>query len=202
MLLSMQQKMRINRMNKERHYLLDRDINSYAVSGSTGIVYTVTVNTDSITCSCPDMTSWAVKYNCVCKHCCFVLLKVRKHTESELAIIIETKHVPPHMVDLQIECNPIYRERYLKLKTQTQSLAQTDFSTIYKDLIKLDCPVCFDELINVKKVVTCPCCQNSIHTNCMEKWLKTHETCVLCRSDIWKHYKNINVKNINVYTAG
>jgi hypothetical protein len=49
----------------------------FSVKGDSGI-YTVTVNKDTgkMTCSCFDMKFWCEKNNCVCKHACYVLLKV------------------------------------------------------------------------------------------------------------------------------
>ena len=48
------------------------------MSCATGNFHTVTINKQNktITCSCIDMEKWAKKFNCICKHCCYVLFKL------------------------------------------------------------------------------------------------------------------------------
>ena len=51
------------------------------------------------------------------------------------------------------------------------------------------CPVCYNDIENTSETVVCPCCQNKMHTTCMERWFQMgNQTCVLCRSDVWKEY--------------
>lgn len=205
--LSFQQQKRIQRLNKERHYLLDISksdtLVTYAVSGSTGNVYMVTIHLNpmdteiGITCNCPDTNNQALQYNCLCKHCCFVLLKVLKLNEDSFYTALKEKHISVDTMTETICCetsqveyyDPEYRERYLQMKGSI-----TEFTMIHKDLTKEECPVCFDSFIN-DSAVSCPCCRNSIHNECMERWLQNHDTCVLCRSDVWKNYKT----EFNVY---
>ena len=53
-----------------------------------------------------------------------------------------------------------------------------------------DCSICYDILKNDKKLVTCPTCKNWFHEHCVNRWLQNHETCVYCRSTIWKQFGN------------
>jgi hypothetical protein len=48
----------------------------FKICGSTKNIYTVELKNNTITCDCPDYESGCVKYQVICKHCCFVLFKV------------------------------------------------------------------------------------------------------------------------------
>jgi hypothetical protein len=51
------------------------------------------------------------------------------------------------------------------------------------------CPVCYNDIENTRDTVVCPCCHNKLHSACMERWFQMgNQTCVLCRSDVWKEY--------------
>lgn len=81
---------RLDRMRNERHFLLDATVVSsvvatLSVSGSTGNVYTVTINnqTKEITCNCPDYNSGAEREEVVCKHCCFAIYRIFRSSLRE-----------------------------------------------------------------------------------------------------------------------
>jgi len=210
-MFSYQQQSRINRLNDERHYLLDV-YNSdtkrvYAISGSTGKVYYINLDPDGesksykISCDCPDMSSWALKYGCLCKHCCFFLIKVLQL--ANLADVIRTHKIQGELPVIEQqrlnECSDdVCRERYL-IRKSSQSDDDNAFTKIYKDLREEVCPICFEQLIitdQCEPLLSCPSCCNSIHSECMKRWLKTHKTCVFCRSIEWENYVQ---HDINVY---
>ena len=94
--LSLHQQIRINKVYSENYYVLDHSITeekiSIKISGSTKSVYTLSVltsdrNNGKIWCDCPDNKSHAAKQNCLCKHCCFMILKIGKWTDDESAIV-------------------------------------------------------------------------------------------------------------------
>jgi hypothetical protein len=45
-----------------------------------------------------------------------------------------------------------------------------------------ECPVCYDVLLNATPLDSCKTCKNSIHKECLQKWLQFNRTCVYCRS--------------------
>jgi|APSaa5957512622_1039677.scaffolds.fasta_scaffold33703_3 hypothetical protein len=56
-----------------------------------------------------------------------------------------------------------------------------------------ECPICSCLLLEnddtIDKLLACPICHAYIHKECMDIWIKHgHNTCVYCRSDIWKKY--------------
>lgn len=57
------------------------------------------------------------------------------------------------------------------------------------------CGICFNELKLDTLMAICPTCRNIIHLNCMRKWMNMgKDTCVYCRSSIWKNYKKEEMK--------
>ena len=53
--------------------------------------------------------------------------------------------------------------------------------TPYTGAVENGCPICFDD--NTVNLVSTPC-KHIYHTACIEEWLKTHNTCPLCRKQI------------------
>ena len=85
------QKKRLQKVSYEPFYLLNLSKNEknnlvFDVSGSTANLYQTTIYPESQTvfCNCPDARSWAKKQGCICKHACFVFLRVLKISENEL----------------------------------------------------------------------------------------------------------------------
>jgi hypothetical protein len=81
---SEQQLKRIEKVFNEEYYVLDHSeeenkINIF-ISGSTKSVYTISINKSDgkLWCDCPDSKSHAARHNCMCKHCCFTIIKIGK----------------------------------------------------------------------------------------------------------------------------
>ena len=73
------------------------------------------------------------------------------------------------------------------------------FHEITKVLTEDDlCPICYDDMTISQGPLSCPCCKNCIHKVCMEVWLENKDTCVYCRSDIWKTYEKSVIVEIHV----
>lgn len=78
------QQRRLERMRRERHFLLDVQLSADSttsqlmVSGSTGNVYTITIDANAcqMRCSCPDFDGHSYYDKVLCKHCCFVIYRV------------------------------------------------------------------------------------------------------------------------------
>lgn len=70
-----------------------------------------------------------------------------------------------------------------------------DFTDLTKHIWTKDetCPICFDDISNDtntnKMTLACPTCHNLIHKECMQIWLNTKKTCIMCRDSIWMHYR-------------
>ena len=212
-MLSNSQQKRLNKIYTDPLYLLDKSITDEGnfllkISGSTANVYNVLidVNGRKIYCTCPDMKSWAKYSKCICKHCCFVLIRVLKifvdnninngHPFFQELIFSprEIIRITRQFNKLIVNANDEFVDSELLAKFKSLNI---DFEPETTKCNDDDCPICFDSLGNNNNV-SCPTCHNVIHKLCMEKWLQSGKsTCVYCRSKIWKLYKN--KKNTSIY---
>lgn len=203
-MISAQQQKRIDKLNEDEFYLIGFDgKKEILMTGSKKDVYTINIEDGGhLNCNCPDSTSWAKKFGVVCKHICFIYMKICK---SEDMTFFETQKLTK--VDIQ------------KLKIRTKILISSDVAqTFYKSYLSLTakqgedqfakakredameeacCPICFDNLVD--NIKFCPQCSNPVHEKCIEKWLEKNKTCVYCRSDVWKNYNHDGAINKGKY---
>lgn len=171
--------MRLDRGTSQPFYVLSStrtpDGVECAVSGSTGTPYTCAVKTlGGITCTCPDMHNGARKQGCVCKHICFLVVKVGKLNPTQ------------YLVDKKLSvCERGVLESRLLDPTQwcTPTTRQNDPRPRDPDA---DCPVCYNGLAG-SSVVTCGTCRNGVHAGCWARWKAFRRTagaatCVFCRT--------------------
>jgi hypothetical protein len=222
--LQWEQKKRIVKVWEEEYYLLDSEISEnelvMKVSGSTQSVYTITVDKHSgmIKCDCPDFSTFAARAGCMCKHCCFVVIKVCKwlqsfsgwvtHKFDRLDVALLAQRLTERNLQDERIVNVRLQQRYEAIKNQ---LATTSLNTSSATQQKValtpfdvpeeltftdsdDCPICYDSLAN-GKVKCCPTCHNFVHYTCIVKWLTTKTNCVLCRSEVWKTFKQSEYQN-------
>jgi hypothetical protein len=213
--MNQQQIKRYNKISEDPLYLIDFKINTetdkleFHISGSTKNIYTVKLSTEHTDCDCPDNRSWAKKFKVVCKHTCFVLFKVIKiFNETNYNVLTynkqNTNYFNTHKLSTE-EYN--YIKHFLESKKVSsdvinQSLVDKflKLSTCNNDPKELfkhskrtlepedDCPICYDSLGNdLALLLSCPDCQNYVHTKCVEKWLQYNKTCVYCRSETWNN---------------
>lgn len=132
---------------------------------------------NSFWCSCPYHKFKSSKEKTVCKHICFLVSKVAKHYHTEF---YDTKILPNDMLNKLVERfdNNIDFKKVetLDIKSFTESDRPLD------DV----CPICYDDMLSQE--VCCPSCSCHMHEVCMDIWLERQQTCVYCRSDVWKHY--------------
>ena len=209
-----QQEKRVNRVNYEKFFLLekkkisDNKIVLY-ISGSTFNIYNVTFYpySNKLFCNCPDSKSWAKKSDCVCKHCCFCVLKIFKNdvnienyfntlqfTPDETEKILQTissinitnlaensdQLVDAHMLD---------RYKDIADKDSQEDASRSKFKLPGQKNKNTECPICYDSFEESIQEPKCPTCNNSFHKICIEMWLKSgQKTCPFCRSDEWNQY--------------
>lgn len=217
---NIQQVKRVEKVYNEEYYVLDieykeenENILKIKISGSKQNVYTITLDkyNNTITCDCPDMESFSQKFNCMCKHCCFTLLKIGKlfneYTFNTKFISEYDFHTILNRLkkmntinssdDLEI-VNLNLKMKYLNMKTSANFVSsnepsKTKFDMSEKTITDEDeCPICYDYL-NSGEVKSCPDCKNFVHLQCIKKWLEMRNfTCVLCRSKCWSTFLNEN----------
>lgn len=94
-------------------------------------------------------------------------------------------------------------DKYNKIQKEDSNYNPDEpYKSIFKykgDLSEKDnsdtCGICFNELKLNKLMAICPTCRNITHIDCIRKWINMgKDTCVYCRSDIWKNYKKEELK--------
>lgn len=211
--LRFEQKKRVDKLRTDQFYLMNAEVMAshnalfyYDISGSTQTKYTVLLKSDGrFTCACPDHRNGCRKHNVVCKHVVFLLFRVLKlvsfefftdnalhpafaeevYNRSNILVGFRQAEIQNLRRDLTTE---IAESESLTLHLTSTPAPKYDFSA--KRVSEEDCAICFDTLA-VGDVSGCPTCNNSVHKNCISRWLQlsTKKTCVYCRSPVWKYYK-------------
>jgi hypothetical protein len=207
---SVQQSRRYEKIFSERFYVLDvfemDDTRGVTVklSGSTRSVYTLTLDGDGfLRCDCPDFEGHAKRYRCLCKHLCFLIVRVAKiHADhrtfverrlrgeslaavaSKLRILaLGFASVDPELVDRDLSSR--YAAAVAREKRTGDEFASV---VVDEDTAEFeDCPICYDSLARGERR-RCPDCKKDIHGICIERWLERRRTCPLCRSQAWSRF--------------
>lgn len=200
---------RKNKAANQQLYLIElipnenKSEKNFAVMGSTGNVYKVTIK-DIPECTCPDYRLRSSR----CKHIYFILMRVMKisNADDEIYDVKDLKHMfdnIPHITKNLI-CDQKIRENYkklLKIDDEDEKSIEISPEPEVEDLHKFEdiCPICLEDLQNGQEL---DCCRNScgkyIHVICFSMWCKKNSpACVFCREE-W-HKKVILSKNHNNY---
>lgn len=151
----------------------------YVIMGSTGNVYTVTVQGKPI-CTCPDHKS----RNNRCKHIYFVLIKIMGVQEIDKQIYTKDdlhemfKNIPPTTELFKVSTD--LKNKYDRLLNS----ASNDISKNTDD----NCPICMDELNNGETLLTCKAhCGRHVHKECFDMYSKSNKNakCIYCRNNIF-----------------
>ena len=198
---------RIRRSNSESLFLLesnDKDNKiEMKICGKTFNVYTISfyMDNDDFTCDCPDSKRCYEK-QIFCKHRCFVYFKIGKLKDYSLFInyklstedkeILKNKLSNIHSTD-----DVVNDELICKYLEKTVLEEKPDNSKIDEKPrnIDEDCIICFEEL-NSRQIKNCKICNNCVHSDCLEIWLKTKNTCIFCKSK-FEVIKNKNYINLS-----
>ena len=197
---------RLDRMRRERHYLLDlkleKEKSVLSISGSTGNIYTIQIDQNGIECDCPDFCGYAEADGYYCKHCCFVIYRIlssnltsndvdpRRISKEKLAIWQEAlaKKSPTQLSHV---ISPILCQKYAKMcKSDNTDLPKFGLVSIdqckKKEKLEDSCGICYEDLQGAQMLVECGECFNLLHKDCADIWLRkgTVETCVYCRAPL------------------
>ena len=167
----------------------------YAVLGSTGNVYTITIGTLN-NCTCPDFA----KGN-LCKHVMFVLLKVlRVAANSEYVYqkalltteLSEIFAAAPQTLFNSVLASDEVRRTYNKAMgdDDDDNGGGGDIETgkVERKPLEGDCPVCMDDIDESEATTWCRGqCGNNVHVQCFKEWKKNalrngdDVLCMFCR---------------------
>ncbi|KII88331.1 hypothetical protein PLICRDRAFT_140436, partial [Plicaturopsis crispa FD-325 SS-3] len=186
---------RVDRVMSQRFFMVDRKrVNGelreeFSVLGSTGNVYTVTIDKRP-SCSCPD----SQKGN-HCKHILFIYLKVLQVPQhsghwyqkalltSELEEIFTDAPAAPNSL-----AHPRVREAYQRASGKSAGSSSQDSAAKKRMPGKDDdCPVCYEAMHStpVPSLSFCDSCGNALHKECFQQWVRSsgnNPTCVWCRA--------------------
>lgn len=151
----------------------------------------------SFWCSCPDHKFNSGKKNMVCKHVCFLVCRVGKIFDPAFFNGNKQFTVEQHAAFAAVVNNSVALSQIPTLRSATATAAATavprsDRQEIFRICRKPvaaedSCPICYDEMENTA-CLNCPTCSNNVHENCMKVWLENHDTCVYCRSNVWRSF--------------
>lgn len=191
--MNVYQETRIQKALSEPFYVLDvtnieGPVTKVKASGSKQDVYTInlTHRSATVSCNCPDIH--ARKHQVLCKHICFILLKVGKLQKGVLehGASIGPIHFQTILDNFQsiwsdsAVVNPDLIKRYKQL---------VDKGTIVPRNIDDICVICFDSMTKDTMKTPCNVCLNGLHTLCFEQWTKASpkgKQCPFCRSTLHK----------------
>ena len=78
-------------------------------------------------------------------------------------------------------CFYIHRKCYEKQRLLTMTVTDDDLD----DLLLSDCSVCLEDFVVGDELMILPCHHN-FHSTCAKEWLKSNNSCPLCRADIYE----------------
>ncbi|KAF8801681.1 hypothetical protein BYT27DRAFT_7235662 [Phlegmacium glaucopus] len=191
---------RVERVMTQRIFMIDRNrvpgqlCEEFSVLGSTGNVYTVTID-HKPRCNCPD----ACRGN-HCKHIVFIFLKVLQVAQtsgywyqkalltSELETIFAQAPLAPNSI-----AHAHIREAHARATGKAPAISVVEDAGSKNKRIPGpddDCPICYDGMHGVAEtlLVFCEECGNALHKECFQQWQRTAAsngkelTCVWCRA--------------------
>jgi len=209
---------RIDRALNQRLYLINQNDNStdnnlskdYAVLGSTGNVYNVTI-AKYPSCTCPDSA------NC-CKHILFVFLRVLKLDikspliyqvallQSELKSIFEKNSNNKDVLAKEAVIKAFNKSLGIETENDNEIKKNNNEKKIPILQPGSECVICFEEMSNNnnEKLECCKTCSNFIHFDCMSRWKKSsigQTTCPFCRQ-LWEDHGSNKSNSKNSDDAG
>jgi hypothetical protein len=169
------------------------------ITGSTLNIYTIKLIDLNIYCDCPDSFR-----NIFCKHICFVIYIIGKINNEEL---FTTKFLTPKerntiLSRLENNCSldpDIVSEYFInKYKNRIEKSKEETLIELNIRNLNDDCPICYIILDNKDNIYSCQTCNNGVHKECMNMWLKHKKTCIFCRSIVLEDIKKEDSKYINI----
>ncbi|KAJ8594642.1 hypothetical protein M405DRAFT_470179 [Rhizopogon salebrosus TDB-379] len=172
---------RVDRVMSQRFFMVERKRSGdelreeFSVLGSTGNVYTVTID-KTPSCNCPD----ASKGN-HCKHILFIFLKVLQVSQSS-GLWYQKALLTSELQELFAHAPPAPNS-VVNQRVQDAYARATGRVPGPED----DCPICYEGMhgANENTLIWCETCGNAVHKECFTQWTKScghHITCVFCRS--------------------
>lgn len=172
---------------------------TFVVSGSTRERHVVSIDgSGRVACTCMDARTRCRRCRCICKHGCFVLVRVLRLSD---ATFYSRLRLSEH--DLRVSSDVVAGRTTLHdavfrplLSTQQQSSLASQpvsFRGFRVPEPEDECPVCYTALLPESgddPLRGCPDCGQAVHRGCMTRWAlcsnsPSLRSCVMCRSPAW-----------------
>lgn len=110
--------------------------------------------------------------------------RILVQTEGEVVIIVDPLQLQP-LFDIQAIIDRTFSaHHHNSTPASKEAVASLPVSSITKDLLSIHpkCAICLDEFNEYEEVLSLPC-KHVFHASddCVKVWLKTHNTCPICR---------------------
>ena len=191
--MKFQQLIRIDKIYDQPIYLLKKSQEDnkfvFEVCGTTKNIYKVQIYKYSkmIFCNCPDSKSYAKQNGVVCKHSCFILLKVLNLINSDdffKMLLFDDKQL--EFIKNEFNKLEFTENDYIKMDYVNKFNELPEDKIITKKDMELFCLICYDDLDdteNKKLNNQCKYCLKIFHNKCINKWLSLgNNNCPHCRN--------------------
>jgi len=191
--MKFQQSLRIDKIYDQPIYLLKKNQEDnkfvFEVCGTTKNIYKVQIYKYSkmIYCNCPDAKSYAKQNGVVCKHSCFILLKVLKLINSDdffRMLLFDDKQL--EFIKNEFNKLEFTENEYIKMDYVNQFNQLPEDKIIIKKDMETFCLICYDQLEDIENKKfnnQCKYCLKIFHNKCINKWLSLgNNNCPHCRN--------------------
>jgi hypothetical protein len=175
----------------------------FRVAGSQGNCYLLSLKADArFECTCPDFETNCFRQGLLCKHICFLLVRVLNI--SSLSLLQEGRLTAEEVLQVYAQSTNMNQASSQILSNQRFKINRIDARAFQVDrscpgLLDSECPICcepFDLQQDqnsqqdgnfLRGLSKCPDCAKVVHMNCALRWFARSptKTCVMCRSKAW-----------------
>ena len=139
-------------------------------------------------CTCPEHKFKSAKQGTLCKHISFIVLRYAKFMDPAI-FANRTLSSEQHAKLCDMLSRPLKESADSGLVAFAASVA--DYAVAADREFAEDdvCAICYETLSHEAELCGCPTCRSAFHCECNALWLMKRESCVMCRSECWKAYK-------------
>lgn len=148
--------------------------------------YTIVFNKPqaNFTCNCKDFVYRAKSRDIVCKHITFFICKVLGIYDHTFFETKKLSHDYQKRMARVISGSSIWYNNEISIKHLNSEFNKNAIRKLNTDD---SCPICCDAF-GGNETISCPSCHQYVHKSCIDVWIETSNTCVYCRSEIFKNY--------------
>lgn len=161
-------------------------------SGSKRECYDITFNKNcgNFTCTCKDFIFRCSVKGLLCKHISFVVCKVLNIFDANFFTVKQMTVSQIDWISNKLKESHSWKDKDLSVKYVNSEFKENTYNLNKQE----NCPICLNAF-NEDRVLSCPNCKQHIHRDCMKMWLEYNDTCIFCRSKIWRDF-NHNFSNV------